>query len=438
MIKKSILIVLLLVLVGCSQSLYMQGRHLSDEGEYDRAIEVLYDAIKVNPQSADAWRELGVAFYKKGDLDKAEEALKQASRIKPDARTSLYIGLTYEKQDAYDQAIEAYRAALALKPRGKTNDMVRAHLDYLISRKMKSEISLALANENEINVDTIPENTIAVVDFDDQHLPAEMGLISKGLAEFTANDLAKVSTLNVIERLKIEQILNELQLSSSQYADPKTAPRVGKLLGSRNIVTGTVVGIGKEAIQINGAVINTTDSTAELTEPTEGDLRRIFQVQKAFVFQVLDSLGVSLTREERDAIAEVPTESQLAFMAYCRGLNYRSQGMLQEAYQEFNNAAAADGNFIEADFQAKALTYVESPDFAVGASSEGFEAAAISTSDQEMLVGKLDQVLGTALNSTGFLHDTEFINRLRSRTDVPPETGDVDVRVTVRGVLDAQ
>ncbi len=434
---KKLFLILLIITTGCSQSLYLQGRKLSDEGSYDRAIEVFYSAIEANPQSAAAWRELGVAFFKKGDLEKAEEALKQAARIEPDARSNLYIGLTYEKEEAYDQAIEAFRAALALKPRGKTNDLVRAHLDYLISKRIEKEVNLALENESSIDAADIPENTIAVVDFDDQHLPLEMAPISKGLAELTSNDLAKIKSLRVIERLKIEEIISELKLASSQYADPATAPRMGRLLGSRNIVTGSAVGIGEEGVRLSGVVVNTADSSAEMMEPTDGTLPKIFEAQKEFVFRVINNLGITLKPEERDAISAVPTESQLAFLAYCRGLDYRSKGMLKEARSEFKNAAIADPNFIAANFQAKELSYVETPGFEVSASPEQFESVIVEVTDSEMLAGQLDRVLNSSLLSSGFLRDPELLNRFTSRTDVPPQTEELKTTVIIRGNLDA-
>ena len=65
---------------------------------------------------------------------------------------------------------------------------------------------------------------------------SEMAPLAKGFAEFTAIDLAKVKSLRVIDRLKIDMILDELQLSASGAVDPSTAPRMGKLLGSKHLM----------------------------------------------------------------------------------------------------------------------------------------------------------------------------------------------------------
>lgn len=436
---KYIVTATLMFLVGCSQGLYDQGRKLVDEGKYDRAIELFYEQIRSQPQSAQAWRELGIALYKKGELIKAEDALKQANAIQPDSRSNLYMGLIYEKQEMHDRAIEAYRMSLALKPKGKTEEMIRTHLNGLIAKKIEHEVSMALANESDINADTIPDNTIAVVDFDNSHLPPELAPISKGLAEFTALDLAKVKSLRVVDRLKIDVILAELKLSSSQYADPSTAPRMGRLLGSNRIVTGTVLGIGDDAIQLDGAVVSTRDSAAATTGTTEGPLQKFFEVQKDFVFKVVDQMGLKLTAEERDAIEEIPTESYLAFLAYCRGLDYKSRGMFTEAQQQFHQAIREDNGFSQAQVQNQSVQFAPMMGKAPATFDE-FESSLVSASDEETTTEDLSRFQSGSLGSHGFIRDPGSLDRYGNSPDSPPRTYDLTGvgTVIIRGNLDAQ
>ena len=112
-----VLLAFLALLAGCAPNLYTQGRGMAERGEYGRAVDLYREEIRNNPKSAEAWRELGVALYKQGELAKAEDALKQANNIKPDARANLYLGLIYEKQEMYDKALDVYRVSLSLKPK---------------------------------------------------------------------------------------------------------------------------------------------------------------------------------------------------------------------------------------------------------------------------------------------------------------------------------
>ena len=91
-------LVAVMLMSGCTQSLLSRGKRLVEEGKHESAIDVFYQEIAVHPDNHNAWRELGIAFYDKGDLDKAEDALQQANGIQPDARTSLYLGLVNEQR----------------------------------------------------------------------------------------------------------------------------------------------------------------------------------------------------------------------------------------------------------------------------------------------------------------------------------------------------
>jgi len=437
--RKIAILLVVMILAGCSTSPYNQGRQLSDAGHYDQAIEQFRLEILDNHQNAAAWREMGIAYYRQGDLVDAAEALEQANQIAPHALAHLYLGLIHEKAQDYEHAQEAYQTSLSLQPRGKTKRMVRAHLNNLIARRMQKEVREAIDREESLDVAEIRDNTIAVVDFDNTSLPLELAPISKGLAEFTAIDLAKVQSLTVVERLKINTLLRELELSQTKLVDPSTRLRVGRLVGSRNIVTGSVQVFEEEALELHGAIGDTRDGTADFTEPKAGQLERIFKVQKDFVFEIIGTLGITLTPEERAAIEEVPTESFLAFMAYCKGLEHLDHGQFEQAAEEFNRAAAQDENFSEAQDQAENMSDVQSA-AAEGetGSVESFEEAIASASeDVQEDAGELDQQLASLVDGSGFMPNESNLDQMETTDDSQPdptyEESLLEILVTVEG-----
>nr|MBN2276504.1 tetratricopeptide repeat protein [candidate division Zixibacteria bacterium] len=435
---KKILIVFLLVAAGCSQGFYGQGRKNIDEGRYQEGIDYLYKEIAQHPDNYQAWREIGVAFYRQGDLIKAEDALMQANNITPDARTNLFIGLIFEQKKQTDKAIAAYSSALNLDTSAETRNLIRGHLDRLISQKIKTEVETAVANESRLKVSNIPDNSIAVVDFDGSQLPEDLAPISKGLAEFTSIDLAKVTQLKVIDRLKIDVLLNELKLGASGKVDPGTSPRIGRLLGSEHLITGTVLSAGDNALRLDGAIVSTRDSSAERTAPIEGDVNKFFKIQKDFVFGIIDSLGIQLTKAERDAVEEVPTESFLAFMAYCRGLDYQSRGMYDAAREEYNKAVTEDKNFVPAAAKANQVAAVSGGEG--GESFETFEEAATSSSESETGGEEtgLDQTQITTLLNSGFISEQTLYERFGNPPINPPVINLGSRVIIIRGDLDAE
>ncbi|MCD6380425.1 hypothetical protein J7M07_08295 [bacterium] len=348
-----ILLTVILLSFGCSQNLYMKGIRASREGDYELALASLYHALEEKPEDYRAWCEIGIIYYKNDSPGKAEEAFGMSNRIKPNAPSSLYLGLIFERGEQLEKAINLYGSAINLEGNSDTRDMIRDRLSVLIDKKLERNASLAIRNESDIDTKSIPDNTIAVINFDGSTLQPEMKPLALGIAEFTATDLAKVSRLNVVERIKINTILDELKFNQSQYADPKFAPRVGRLLGSRRMVLGTITGTGEESFRIDGILLNTVEGKTTRTKVTEGQLKKFFEVQKEFVFNVIDTLGIELTKKERDAIEEVPTESFLAFMAFSRGLYYQQQGMYEEATKSFGKAKQYDPGFAGAAGMAK-------------------------------------------------------------------------------------
>ncbi len=417
------------LLAGCSSSLYQQGRRAATEGNYDRAIDLYYQEIAANPQSAEAWREIGVAFYKQDDFDKAEEALKQASAIRPDARTHLFLGLLHEKRENIDAALDAYGTALSLGPSGDTEKLLHAHVDRLLKERVELEVQQALAGEEELQAAEIPENTIAVAGFNATGLREDLRPIARGLAEFTAIDLSKISSIRVVDRLKIETIMRELQMAQSGAVDPTTAPRMGRLLGSRHIVSATVLGLGEEGIRLDGIVVNTVDSTVGRTETREGELRRLFAVQKEFVFRVIDDLGIKLTAEERDAIAAVPTESLLAFLAFSRGLEHQAMGNLNAAEASFNEATQADPGFGAAASRA-AVVQGSMALSAAGGSFGAFESMVIDEGALMQAAGNVEGTVSTITTNIGLIPDLSSLRPV----DQPPMTEEM-VPVTISGDL---
>lgn len=341
----------LFVLSSCGGNWSAKGRKLVDKGEYVRAIEVYSQELAKNPEKHDAWRDLGFAHYKAENYSEALQALSRASQ--DDAFTFLCFGLVYEAQELYDSAISSMSDALSLEPDKKTRALLKSRMDDLVRISLQAQISLAISQETTLVVGSIPENTIAVVKFDGSLLSPENAPIAAGLADFTMVDLSKVKQLRLVERLKVELLLRELNLATSPYVDVSLAPRMGRLLGSRNVVTAKLSVSGVSRIRIAGALINTVEASSQITSPAEAELnlKQLLRAQKAFVFDLLVFLGIETSPSERDSIMVEPTESMAAFMAYSRGMEFLSRGMYNQAEQEFQSALLFDKGFSRAQIQ---------------------------------------------------------------------------------------
>jgi curli biogenesis system outer membrane secretion channel CsgG len=90
---------------------------------------------------------------------------------------------------------------------------------------------------------------VALMDFEFgtvQHWWSGNWDIGKGIADMTVTNLVKDGTYSVIERKKLDAILQEQNFSNSDRANPTTAAKIGKVLGVNAIVVGSITQFGLE------------------------------------------------------------------------------------------------------------------------------------------------------------------------------------------------
>ena len=109
------------------------------------------------------------------------------------------------------------------------------------------------------------------------------------------------------------------------------------------------------SIQQDGFQLRTnavvTDVATSAIGPTAQDSRSeddIFTMEKNIVLGLLQSMGITPTTAERNAIEQRPTRSLAAFLAFSHGLELDDQGRYPEASREFDRALSLDPSFAAA------------------------------------------------------------------------------------------
>jgi len=100
-------------------------------GNYTKAIEAYKQAIRIDPDLADAYYNLGLAYNELGFYKDAIEAYKQAIRINPDDAPYYSLGRAYTLLGLYKDAIEAYKQAIRIDP-GYVYSHLGLGLTYLL------------------------------------------------------------------------------------------------------------------------------------------------------------------------------------------------------------------------------------------------------------------------------------------------------------------
>lgn len=84
--------------------------------DFDNAIVWFEKALAIHP-IAQTYNDLGVAYYYKGDLEKAEESFRKAIELDPNSGAPYHsLGILYYTQGMVEEARQAWRKALELDP----------------------------------------------------------------------------------------------------------------------------------------------------------------------------------------------------------------------------------------------------------------------------------------------------------------------------------
>jgi tetratricopeptide (TPR) repeat protein len=100
-----------------AQAHYNLGNAYAGAGKYKKAIEAYKKAININPDYAPAHYNLGVAYGGPGKYKEAIDAFRQAIRIDHDYLQAHYnLGGVYAGLGKYKKAIEAFRQVIGIDP----------------------------------------------------------------------------------------------------------------------------------------------------------------------------------------------------------------------------------------------------------------------------------------------------------------------------------
>lgn len=203
----------------------------------------------------------------------------------------------------------------------------------------------AIAAESRLDVAKIPARSLAVLPFTVNERDTLLTPLGFGLAEFLSTDLAVSNRLVVVDRLRLDAILRELKLVDDGVTDPRGAPRVGRLIGARRLLMGSITTGRGDLVQLHARIIDVAAGTVEDEVTGEASLSRIIDAEKSLAFQLFERLGVTLSPAQRVAIEQRQTTQLAALVAFGRGSEADARGDVVGAMSAFAEATRLDASF---------------------------------------------------------------------------------------------
>jgi TolB-like protein len=200
----------------------------------------------------------------------------------------------------------------------------------------------AVAQEKTLGTISTP-GTLAVLYFINNTSMSTLDPVQKGLAYMLITDLAKVEGLHLVERVKLQALVEEIGLGKSGLVDPETAPRVGRILGAEQVVGGKFNNADLEKFGINPGILNTGNEKLSDLQDTKGLLDEIFRMEKDVLFEILENLKKAPKTKEAEAELRKPmTRSLDALIFLFKGFNESDQENYQMAAKFYRMALKDD------------------------------------------------------------------------------------------------
>lgn len=290
--------------------------------DFEQAIK-LFSHLAENPEEdrvlrRDALHYLGRAFIAKRDADHAREALTgmvefEPPRVEldPDVEPPKFMQLYYDVRKAADG-------------------------NYLVDQESKLQ-------------------TLAVLDFSNHSIDDHERLdpLEKGFSSLFINQLSGATELKVIERERIQWLLDELDLQKDpSRVDQQTAVRAGKLLGANVVLMGSYIKQGKKMV-LSTRLVSVETSEILMSEQVSGKADQFFELAEKLSLNVARGINVDLEKSELGARSE--TRSLDAMISYSEGLALLEDDAFQAAYEKFLEALDFDPSYQRAQRKAKSI-----------------------------------------------------------------------------------
>lgn len=202
------------------------------------------------------------------------------------------------------------------------------------------------------------KKTIAVLYFENNSLAKreEMEPLRKGLADMFITEFSKIDQFQVVERSRLEQLIQEMQLGQSGMLDSKTAQQVGKLLGAQNLVFGSYMNMYDGKMRIDVRIVEVETGLTIKAEEATGKAKDLYKLVSKLVVKIIKNLDVRVSKADVLRLSQVENKSFDAALYYAKGLEYEDAGDIANAKKMYSKALKKNKKFEKAKQRLQALS----------------------------------------------------------------------------------
>ncbi|MDP1676722.1 MAG: CsgG/HfaB family protein [Bacteroidota bacterium] len=220
--------------------------------------------------------------------------------------------------------------------------------------------------------------TVAVLYFENNSIVDKDKLdpLKKGLADMMITEMSKIKGIKVVERQRIQSIIEELNLSETDMVDKSTTQEMGKLLGAKVMLFGGFSNLFNDKLRIDVRLVRTETGETLKAEEETGELDEFLTMLQSLVKKIASDLDVKLSSEDEDRLEASKDGNFNGYVTYAKALNLEDQGKKMEKMGKNTEARSSYEN-------AKSM-YQKAFD-----ESDGYEPAKQKMDEMASLISKL-------------------------------------------------
>ena len=310
-----------------------------------REIRRLGSQLKENPNDVEALRELGILCVYGNQFGRARKFLEKAYRLDDrDGKTVLYYGLSLEFLGLEKEALERYFRYTELYP-GPYQRYTEGRYYHLSRKLIRGEMQNRLKLEGSLLDTAIVENRVVVFPLVLTEEEGEHAIYGYGLTEMLRADLNLVAQIQVVDRIRVQILTEEASLEKRDYLKQDVLSRMGKILGARWSLGGSLQKIGESIININFYLRDIIETKSPTKFSTAELLENMIDIEKTMVFDILSAMNIPVTEEIKEKIENNRPGNIRMFKLFCQGLAREASGETDEAFSQFLKLNDLDPSF---------------------------------------------------------------------------------------------
>ena len=155
-------------------------------------------------------------------------------------------------------------------------------------------------------------------------------------------DLSKIDNLFVVERIRVQALLDEMDLGESGLVDKATAPQVGKLLKAYYVVNGDINEGSIQQLELGSYLLDVPFKNVTNLPPAAGSLEDLFRMEKDLLFNIVEQLNIYVSPAQKKELEMPLSMSSAALLALFLGVDYSDKAMFRDAAKMYERALAED------------------------------------------------------------------------------------------------